>query len=85
MRRERLVKTAKRIYLMLIFSETVPTAQYYAAGSNRRRPSAGTGVQMLDPAESPPHSRGTGCLQRSGQLCLTFQLDLYQKAQGRQI
>lgn len=38
------MKTAKRIYLMLIFSETVPTAQYYVAGSNRCRPSARMGV-----------------------------------------
>lgn len=45
MRRERLMKAAKRIYLMLIFSKTVPTAQYYAAGSIEHRPNVRMGVQ----------------------------------------
>lgn len=38
------MKTAKRIYLMLVFSKTVPTAQYSAAGSNWHRPSVRMGV-----------------------------------------
>lgn len=40
------MKTAERIYLMLIFFLTLPTAQYYASGSKQQhRPSVRMGVQ----------------------------------------
>lgn len=64
MRRERLMKAAKRIYLMLIFSKTVPTAQYYAASSIEHRPSVRMRVQRhwILLIKSPLCSRATACL-----------------------
>lgn len=63
------MKTAKRIYLMLIFSKTVPTAQYYSAGSNQRRANARMGAQRRWILLHPRHAA-------QAQPRLTFQLDL---------
>lgn len=78
------MKTAKRIYLRLFFSQAAPTARCYAAGSEQTLREDG-GARAPDPAAAPRRSRGAARTQHSGRPCLTFQLDSSRKARGRQI